>query len=371
MRIAYVTSHNPHSRWSWSGTAYFMFHALQRLYPDTVHISPRPKERFGRLRKKLRFGSKDRTDDASILDAAHDNAERISKQLNRSRFDLIVAPVASTEIAFLETPLPIVYISDATAAIMRGYYGISSNSTQDDERDECERQALHKASVAVFSSQWAANSATNDYGVSSEKVRVVPFGANIDHVPPWEGIQRHRQMDACRLFFLGKDWVRKGGDIALDVYKQLKARGMPVELRLCGTEVPEGTDLAGAIVVGKLNKDKPREYRKLVDIFLQSHFMLVPSRADCTPIVFSEANAFGLPVISTRTGGISSVVRDGENGFLFPVNAQPEALVAVIEKVFRERSRYVKIAQGARNEYDTRLNWNAWAASVEAYLRTM
>ena len=36
-----------------------------------------------------------------------------------------------------------------------------------------------------------------------------------------------------------------------------------------------------------------------------------------TPIVFSEANSFGLPVLTTDTGGISSIIRDDVNGRMF------------------------------------------------------
>ena len=55
-----------------------------------------------------------------------------------------------------------------------------------------------------------------------EKVKVVPFGANIDCNHSYEYIKklvefRFRNFDKCSLLFCGVDWYRKGGDIALEI----------------------------------------------------------------------------------------------------------------------------------------------------------
>ena len=52
--------------------------------------------------------------------------------------------------------------------------------------------------------------------------------------------------------------------------------------------------------------------------------MFMPTRADCTPISFCEAASYGLPVISTDTGGVAAVVEPGETGILLPLNASAE-----------------------------------------------
>ncbi|TSA49979.1 MAG: glycosyltransferase [Sphingobacteriales bacterium] len=44
---------------------------------------------------------------------------------------------------------------------------------------------------------------------------------------------------------------------------------------------------------------------------------MVPSRAECYGIVFAEASSYGLPSVSTDTGGVSAVVKEGVNVFYF------------------------------------------------------
>ena len=43
--------------------------------------------------------------------------------------------------------------------------------------------------------------------------------------------------------------------------------------------------------------------------------LALPTRADTSPNVVKEARVIGLPVITTRSGGQASYVRDGEDGY--------------------------------------------------------
>jgi glycosyltransferase involved in cell wall biosynthesis len=61
------------------------------------------------------------------------------------------------------------------------------------------------------------------------------------------------------------------------------------------------------------------------------------------PHVLVEALAVGTPVIATATGGVTEIVRDGENGLLVPAE-DAEGLAAAIRRYFdddalRERLR--------------------------------
>lgn len=56
---------------------------------------------------------------------------------------------------------------------------------------------------------------------------------------------------------------------------------------------------------------------QLCDFYRDSDVLLLPSDAENTPCVISEALAFGMPVISTDTGGVSEMVNP-LNGILIP-----------------------------------------------------
>ncbi len=219
--------------------------------------------------------------------------------------------------------------------------------------------------------QWVANSAIKDYGASPEKVHVVPFGPNIDRVEDVNIILKHRQMDEIRLLFLGGDWERKGGPIAFETVRALNDMGIKAKLIVCGATPPEEYLAEYVSSRGYLRKHKPKELKELINLFCSCHFMLVPSRADCTPIVFCEASAYALPVISTQTGGISSVVFEGENGYLLPLEAKGEEFAKIIAKIFQDRERYLQLAMSTRKACEDKLNWKKWASRIHQILESV
>jgi glycosyltransferase involved in cell wall biosynthesis len=104
-------------------------------------------------------------------------------------------------------------------------------------------------------------------------------------------------------------------------------------------------------------------------LFGASHFLILPTRADATPIVLCEAAAFGVPSLTTAVGGIPSVVSDGENGMLFPADAAPEAYCDAIEAMWSDPHAYRELALSSFAEYRRRLNWNTAAATVAGLIR--
>ena len=61
--------------------------------------------------------------------------------------------------------------------------------------------------------------------------------------------------------------------------------------------------------------------------FAESHFLVLPTQADCTPLVIAEANAFGVPCLVSVLGGLPTLVQDGQNGRLYPPGVGPTATV--------------------------------------------
>ena len=61
--------------------------------------------------------------------------------------------------------------------------------------------------------------------------------------------------------------------------------------------------------IGFLSKKDPGQARLLAEQFVDADFLILPVRADCTPIVISEAAANGLPVATTAVGGVAELGR--------------------------------------------------------------
>jgi glycosyltransferase involved in cell wall biosynthesis len=163
------------------------------------------------------------------------------------------------------------------------------------------------------------------------------------------------------LLFVGRDWSRKGGDIAFQTLISLCERGFDAELVIVGSTPPPEIKHEKLRVIPYLNKNIPQQRKQLDELFLNSNFFLFPTRADCSPIVICEANAFGLPVFTTDVGGIPTIIKNGINGYMLPVSASGDDYANLIVHNFSDRGVYENLVRSSREEYDRRLNWNKWA----------
>jgi len=373
IKIAFLTVLDPNDRRSWSGTIYYVAQALQKHCGELYYVGPiETNERLlGKVLHKLskRLLKKNFEYNHSFL-LAKKHAKVVAQRLAGRSFDVIVTVTGTTEIAFLETDIPIVLVGDATFHLVHNYYPQFSNLLERSIREGnvIEDLALKKANSLIYSSEWAAQSAIEDYHTDKQKIHVVPFGANFDNPPPKEIIQERKKSDLCRLLFMGVSWERKGGEIAFETLLKLEEMGIAAELTVCGCTPPETFSHERMKVVPFLNKNDERQRQELDKLFLTSDFLLLPTRGDCTPIVFCEASSFGLPVITTHTGGVPGVITDGENGFMLPFDARGDQYAEVIAKIYRDDQRYAELVQSSRAAFDERLNWDAWGTAVKKIL---
>src|SRR5207244_9220149 len=73
------------------------------------------------------------------------------------------------------------------------------------------------------------------------------------------------------------------------------------------------------LLTGGLPPNDPR----LIGLYQAAEILLLPSRSETFGLVILEAWATGTIVLSTRTSGASTLVNDGQNGWLFDLD-QPE-----------------------------------------------
>ena len=124
-------------------------------------------------------------------------------------------------------------------------------------------------------------------------------------------------------------------------------------------------------VISFLNKNKKEDAEILYQLFNDSDLLFLPTRADCIPIVFCEANAFGLLVLSSDTGGITSVIKNVENGFVLPFDATPLMYPDKIIELIEDETQYVYMCKQSRIIFEKELNWGMWAIAIKEILTKM
>jgi glycosyltransferase involved in cell wall biosynthesis len=370
-RIAFLTAYdlNDISRWSWAGTFYHMAQALQEHCGEVTQLGPlscweQPVAR-GIHKVTRQMLKKNFTPNHCFL-VAKKYGRIAAKRLAGQAFDVIFAPSAEPEIAFLKTDIPIVLVEDATYGQLINYYPAYSNLLKRSvyELNALEKQALDKASLVVLWSEWAARSVIDGYQVHPEKVRVVPSGANFNTAPAEEQVLRREKSGSCRLLFVGVDWERKGGEIAFEALLKLHEMGIQAELIVCGCTPPEGFSHAYMRVIPFLDKNDARQRQELETLYMTSDFLFLPTRCDAYGLVFCEASAYGLPAITTNTGGVSGVVVEGENGFMLPSDARGDEYARLIAQLYQDDQCYAALVRSSRSVFEGRLNWDAWGRSM-------
>ena len=289
---------------------------------------------------------------------------------NIQQCDVIFAPFCCEALYSLKTEKPIIYLTDATFGIMVDYYFKDLSNFAINQGNQVEQKAMDTATEIIVSSQWAANSAINDYHQEPSKVHVIEFGANIDDKDIID--KKFVYEGHLHLLFLGVDWKRKGGQIAVDACKWLNENGVPATLHIVGIRELDDSikQLPYIDYVGFLNKNVPEQYNRLVQVIKKCHCMLLPTLAECSAIAFCESSANGLPVFSHLTGGVGNYIYDGRNGYLLPLGSTGADFGTQI-KACLESGELESMSVTARDVYRGKLNWNVWSQKVEVIIRNI
>lgn len=302
-------------------------------------------------------------------------AKQVSKRIRNIDNGIIFSP-SSIPIAYLDTDKPVVFWTDATFAVMENYYqdfnGLSNRTLKNCH--SYEKNAIKRSDLAIYASEWAATSAVKDYGADPDKVKVLPFGANIECKRTEDdiiSINFKKSRNTCKLLFVGKEWERKGADIAVDIASELN-KSISVELTIVGCTAPSSLILPDFVkVTGFLDKAKTVDEQTLEKLYNENHFFLLPSKAEAMGVVFCEANSYGLPVITTNTGGISSVVKNEVNGKMFDLGSDTRIFAEYIKRVFADFKKYNEYSLNCFREYSTRLNWEVSVNNCISYMKNI
>lgn len=369
LKIGYLSSENPTNKRVWSGTHYSIYKSLSTIGEVTILGPYEPKLRlwFAKIINQfyLRVLNKRYSYRNSVF-ISKGYAKYFNKKLKNQKFDYLVAPAASTEIAHLETNIPIIYISDGTFACCLNYHDSFKNLTKNSisEGNLIEQQAIQKSKYVIVSSEWAQKSVIKDYNAHENKVKIIPFGANFDLLPLENEIEYNLPIE-WKILFVGVYWDNKGGEIAYNAFKQLFDKGYNVELTILGCIPPNEFKHPKMTIIPFIDKNDAKGQEDLNAIYKQHHFLILPTRFDCTPIVINEASAFGMPCIIANTGGVAGHLKENKNGFLIDYSDFGNGYADKIDYFINHPQEYLSLRKDTRKLYDDLLNWKNWTLEIK------
>ncbi|MEO8112681.1 MAG: glycosyltransferase family 4 protein [Ginsengibacter sp.] len=378
MKIKLATDFNPRNINAWSGLGVYYAKMLMQAGFEIDYINGRSlPSPFLDLLKIQYFKRVKEEIYSSRFDMAV--AKRYARIINRRLPDgaYIFSPNAIF-LAHTKQNLKKILYTDATFLNLLSFYPGFSSLTKECQKDgtNIDQLAITNADILIYTSQWAADSAINEYKADPSKVFILPFGANLDFTPSHEEIKKivsQRSLEThVNLLFLGVVWTRKGVDYAVEVTEILNSIGIPATLHISGIKTfPENLNKKYIIDHGYLSKVTEEGQKKIGRLLAQSSFLIMPSLADCTPVSFSEANAFGLPCLTTNVGGHSSIIENGVNGMIFDREVFVESAVNYISNLREKNNKYRELCFSSFEKYMQKLNWNTIGEKISKLVKSI
>lgn len=373
IRLGIMSNGDPTDGRTWSGVPTSILKHLEPMVDSVVYLPAGPVPSRRRKWEGCRKGLSRALGHRALphFDRGHlaRRVDSISDAARRESVDAVLGITVDQFIANVDLDVPLIHHSDTTFLGLEDWYPEVTNLWPAASRrgHEITREAIRRSDHSTFPSRWAANQAIEHYDAAPDRTTVIPYGCNLLNPPARDvTLRRNVETGACRLLFIGRDWIRKGGPLVLETLRILRDRGIDASLTVVGTTPPQ-TDLP-VETIGFLNQQVTEDLERYRSLWREATFLFMPSRAETFGAVYAEAAANGVPSIALDIGGVGDAVVDGENGRLLPRESDAESCARTISELLDAPDAYERLVRSSRDRYETTLHWNVWCTSTLAIL---
>ncbi len=227
-----------------------------------------------------------------------------------------------------------------------------------------EQSSIRQAKRCIILSENLIDEMTKR-GASPEQIDVIPLGAYGNNTNR-ESISLRR--DIPSILFFGRIVLYKGLDVLLQAYADIrKTHQACLVIAGEGNLKPYQDMLSGLSDVKVINEWIPED--EIEKLFLQSDLLVLPYTSASQSGVIPIAASVGLPVIATRTGGVSEQIEDGKSGWLVQPGSK-DALTAAITEALEHPDLARQRGSALRMRYQNQFNWEKIARQVAESLRS-
>ena len=286
-------------------------HALARRFPDMQVVDIEP-DRWARLSVALRTFRTDRVKwrgrfnaHPALFEARTEAAGRWLRGAGRNCGTVLQIGV-TFDAARVAGGRPVVIYTDYVALLTRDFgreWRQDQPVWQTERRLVQERAALAAARHICVRSRMVADAVIDGHRIAPDRVRVVGAGPNL--------VASGQKADPPRILFIGAEFLRKGGDIVLDAFRDLSLRFPAARLDVVA---PDRFRVEAPGLVWHSRVDQAA----LCALFGAATVLVMPSRFETWGDVLVEAMTAGaVPVVPDRPP-LTEIVEDGVSGLVLP-----------------------------------------------------
>lgn len=191
-----------------------------------------------------------------------------------------------------------------------------------------ERLFMRRSDLLLYESQFSADASRANIGVPNCLVRVVHNGVSRAEFEPIVPAP-----DTTDIVFIGELRQLKGVDLLIEAIATLRRNGRPLTATLVGAGPDREAFVAQAAAAGLSDAIKFPGAMNARQAFALGRLMVVPSRAESLPYIVLETIAAGVPLITTRVGGIPEIYGPLTDTLIAPdsVDALVTAIAAALD----------------------------------------
>ena len=243
-----------------------------------------------------------------------------------------------------------------------------------------ERRLAKKTDAIIAISEIQKKELTDEHKICErKKVRVIPLGFDLDQFNEKKITHRDKTRSAYKIAndeiaigIIGRLAPIKNHAYFLDIIKEVLPT---VNENIKCFIVGDGTERK--LIedrIEKINEDHPNSmvltsWIKDVGAFNAGMDVIcLTSKNEGTPVSLIEAQAGGIPVVTTDVGGVRDIVNEGETGYIVPIENKKLFMERLIELVQNEKKRK-KMSQNGWNHVQEKFHFKTLVKNMDNLYR--
>ena len=221
-------------------------------------------------------------------------------------------------------------------------------------RLEMERRLIQQVDRIIAATTEERAQIIRHCGATSSQVQVIPCGVDLQRFTPHDRKKAREQLgwkqDSPVLLFAGRLDPFKGPDLLLRAAAMMREKAQVVIVGGKETddqEISQLSQLAAELRIAKrVHFLGARPQQELPMLYSAADVTVIPSCHESFGLAAVESLACGTPVVATRAGGLTTIIRNGETGYLVP--RSPGFFAERLDALLQQPALLEKMRQAAR-----------------------
>jgi glycosyltransferase involved in cell wall biosynthesis len=225
------------------------------------------------------------------------------------------------------------------------------------------KYALRAADVVIAVSQYEKTMLSQSFSLDSKRIVHIPNGVN----SKFRSLNTRDAKKKRNVLYVGRLEKYKGVQFLIKAFKKLAEDFQDSHLMIVGNgsyrkdlvTLAKALGIGGRVTFAGLVPEN-----ELINLYLTSNVFVMPSEYEAFSIALAEAMACGTPVIATKVGGMTELVRNSQSGFLMPYPPDERYLADLMAGVLSDPTNAEKMGEKGRQFALSNFNWSLIAEDL-------